>query len=141
MKKTFVLVAGSFAVAFASLLASLAGAQDGKPSIKQVMNKLHKGAKSPLAQLKNQVNASEPNWAQIEKTAHQFVVLGAALEKNVPPKGDAESWKNLAGMYFADSQALEAAAKDKNIAEVRAAQKRLAASCKACHTAHKGKAR
>src|SRR5437899_2533849 len=82
--KVFVLAAGPVVLlASASLLAV---AQDDKaPTIKQVMGKLHKGAKAPIAQLKTQLSAPSPNWESIQKTTKDFVILGAALAKNDPP--------------------------------------------------------
>src|SRR4051812_42429824 len=137
MNKPFVLVAGAVLVASASLIA---GAQDDKtPTIKEVMGKLHKGAQSPLAKLKTQLGSSSPDWDTIQKTTKDFVILGAALAKNDPPKGGKESWQKLADAYFQDAKALDDAAKAKDAAAAQAAHKRLQASCKSCHGAHKGK--
>src|SRR5262245_3476269 len=102
--KTIVLITGAVLVAFASLLAGEASSQDGKtPSIKDVMNKLHKGAPSPLARLKTDLSAPSPDWAALEKASKDFVILGAALAKNDPPKGDKSSWAKLADSYFQDA--------------------------------------
>lgn len=140
--KTFVLVAGSLLVASASLLAGQGDAgSDKTPSIKDVMSRLHKGAKAPLAQVKTALNEPSPNWAAVEKTTKDFVILGAALAKNDPPKGDKASWKKLSDLYFEDAKALDNAAKAHDLAAAKAAFQRLSTSCKACHGAHKGKAR
>ena len=140
--KTLVLVSGAVLVAFASMLAGQASSQDDKtPSIKAVMGKLHKGAPSPLARLKTDLSAPSPDWAALEKATKDFVILGAALAKNDPPKGDKTSWAKLADLYFQDAKSLDDAVKAHDAAKAKAAQSRLAASCKACHTAHKGKAR
>ena len=110
---------------------------DETPKIKDVMNKLHKGSTSQQNVLKKQVQASPLDWEAIGKTTKDFVILGAAMAKNDPPKGDKDSWKKLADQYFDNSKALDDAAKDKDIDKLKAAQKKMGASCKACHTAHK----
>jgi cytochrome c556 len=136
--KTFVLTAGAVLVASVSLLAG--AADESTPSIKQVMVKLHKGASSPLAQLKTDLGASAPDWDKIQKSSKDFVILGAALAKNTPSKGEKESWVKLSDLYFEDAKALDSAAKNHDLAAAKAAHQRLAASCKSCHGAHKGKA-
>ena len=118
---------------------AFSGADDDTPTIKEVMNTLHKGASSPLALLKGQLRRDSPDWATIQKETKDFVILGASLAKNDPPKGDKGSWKTLADGYFADAKALDDAANAKNLAAAQAAHKKLATSCKACHGAHKGK--
>ncbi len=107
------------------------------PTVKSVMNKLHKGSKSQFAVLKTQSEAPTPDWTAIGKTTKDFVILGAALEKNDPPKGDKASWKKLADKYFADSKSLDDAASAKDLAALKAAHKAMGASCKSCHTAHR----
>jgi hypothetical protein len=136
--KTFVLTAGAVLVASVSLLAG--AADESTPSIKQVMVKLHKGASSPLAQLKTDLGASTPDWDKIQKSSKDFVILGAALAKNTPSKGDKQSWAKLSDLYFEDAKTLDNAAKNHDLAAAKAAHQRLQASCKSCHGAHKGKA-
>jgi hypothetical protein len=127
-------------VALALLTAAvLAGPQDDKaPTIKDVMGKLHKGANSPLAKLKAALNAEAPDWKSIKEKTKDFVILGAALEKNDPPKGEKSSWKKFSGNYFTEAKVLDDAAKAEDKKAAQAAHGKLAASCKACHAAHKG---
>ncbi len=82
-------------VAFVVPVAALAF-DDETPTIKTVMAKLHKGSTSQTNVLKKQAQANPPDWEAISKTTKDFVILGAALAKNDPPKGDKESWKKLA---------------------------------------------
>lgn len=110
---------------------------DETPTVKAVMNKLHKGSTSQSSTLKKQAQADPPEWEAISKTTKDFVILGAALAKNDPPKGDKEEWKKLAAKYYDTAKELDDAAKDKDLAKLQAAQKRMGASCKACHNAHK----
>jgi hypothetical protein len=139
MRKWIVLGAVTLAVSSVAYRASLAGADSETPTIKHVMNKLHKGAMSPLALLKTELAAESPDWDKVEKQTKDFVILGAALEKNDPPKGEKGSWKTLADSYFANAKALDDAAHEKNKLAAQEAHKKLAASCKSCHGAHKGK--
>lgn len=130
-------------VVAAGLLAALvlgpAGAQDEKtPTIKDVMDRLHKGAGSPLAMLGRQLKHTPPPWEDVQKTTKDFVTLGAALAKNEPPRGDKSSWERLAKSYHANAQAMDKAAQEQDLAGTKAARGRLGQSCKACHDAHKG---
>jgi cytochrome c556 len=115
-----------------------AGAED-PPSIKTVMDKLHKGANSPLAKLKTALKAESPDWKQVQDLAKEFATYGPALAKNDPPAGDKANFDKLATAYADQATALESAAKEENKAKAKAALGKIGASCKACHTAHKGK--
>ena len=110
---------------------------DETPSIKKVMGKLHKGSTSQSSVLKKQVQANPPDWEAISKTTKDFVILGAAMAKNDPPKGDKEEWKKLAIKYFDNAKSLDDAATAHDLDKVKAAQKSMGASCKTCHDAHK----
>jgi len=133
------LVCGAGVVLTVLMAAVLAGAQDEKsPSIKDVMNKLHKGANAPLGKIGKALKTESPAWKDIQNSTKDFVILGASLAKNDPPKGEKASWKKLADTYFADAKALDDAAKSENKQAALAAHGKLAASCKSCHTAHKG---
>jgi cytochrome c556 len=127
-------------VAFIILVAAPAGAQDDKaPTIKEVMAKLHKGANAPLGQVKKDLQADKPDWKEVQKLTKDFVILGAALAKNDPPKGEKGSWERLAKSYFDDSKTMDDAATKEDKAGTLAAQGKLAGSCMACHKAHRGK--
>jgi cytochrome c556 len=123
----------------AALATSPAGAGDEPtPTIKDVMRKLHKGANSPLARLKKDLGAPAPNWKAVQDTTKDFVILGAALGKNDPPRGEAAGYKKLADAYFTNAKALDDAAKAEDKAAAQAAYRKLSASCKSCHQAHRG---
>jgi len=114
-----------------------ASSDDKTPTIEQVMEKLHKGANSPLAKLKKALAASSPDWKAIQKTTKTFATLGAALPKNEAPKGDQEAYKKLADAYAANAKALDDAAQQEELGAAKAALKKIGTSCKACHAAHK----
>jgi cytochrome c556 len=135
-----VLLAGASAVVLAAVVAGRADADnETTPSVKQIMAKLHKGANAPLGKLKGELKAQQPDWDDIQKQAKQIVLTSAALVKNEPPKGDPASWKKLCDAYYQDAKALEDAAGAKDLAAAKTAHGRLSASCKGCHSAHKGK--
>jgi cytochrome c556 len=125
-------------VGLAVLAAGRAGAQDGKtPAIKDVMDKLHKGAKSPLAQLKAQLKAESPDWSEVQKLSKEFVEYGSALPKNTPPRGDVDDFKKLATTYYENAKAIDAAARKEDKKAAQAAFSKLSSLCKTCHAAHK----
>ena len=124
----------------ASVLAVLiisAGADDATPSIKEIMGKLHKGANAPLAKLKTALKADTPDWKDIQNLSKDFVILGAGLAKNKPPRGDKAAFEKLANAYHENAKALDAAAKAEDKAKAQAALNKIGASCKTCHAAHK----
>jgi hypothetical protein len=123
------------AVGLAALRPEWAAAKD--PTVKEVMARLHKGANCPLIQVKRELQAAQPDWADVQRTSREFVVLGAALARNPPPKGSRDSWSKLTKQYLDTAQALDGAAQRKNKGAGLAAQGRLAASCAACHKAHR----
>jgi cytochrome c556 len=114
-----------------------AGAEDSSPSIKEIMGKLHKGTNAPLAKLKTALKADMPDWKEVKALSKDFVILGAGLAKNEPPRGDKSAFVQLGDAYYQSAKALDTAAKAEDTAKVRAALNKIGASCKACHAAHK----
>jgi cytochrome c556 len=138
--RVWILMAGALAVVAAALVAGRADADDAAaPSIKQVMTRLHKGANAPINQLRAELKADNPDWGAIQKQTKDVVILSAALARNTPKKGDASSWKKLANEHFQNAKALDDAVQAKDRDAAQAAHGRLAASCKACHSVHKGR--
>lgn len=133
--KALATAASSLAILVAS---GLAGADDEQtPTIKEVMQKLHKGADSPLARLKAALKADEPDWEGIQDATKDFVILGAAMAKNDPPKGDKAGYEELAEAYYESSKKMDDAAKAEDKAAAQAAFAKVAGSCMACHRAHR----
>jgi cytochrome c556 len=117
---------------------SPAGAQDEeKPTIKQIMAKLHKPSKGVLHVVKAELKSDSPDWSKVETEAKIIEKLGAFLPKAEAPKGDQASYEKLAKAYAKNAKALEEAAGDKDLDKARDATKKLGASCKSCHTAHR----
>lgn len=138
MKRGTYLVSGLGLLAAIIVSSSLAGAQAGKtPTIKEIMDKLHKGANSPLTTVRADLQAEATDWPEIQRQARSFVTLGAALGKNTAPRGEAASWTKLTAQYLDNAKALDTAAQKKDKAGAIAAHTRLNDSCKGCHNLHR----
>lgn len=132
--KRLVCVASTLAI-----LALAAGARtDDPPTIKEVMDKLHKGANAPLAKLKTALKSQSPDWQAVKEYTKEFVTYGAALARNDPPRGEKADFEKRADGYYTSAKALDDAAKAEDKAKASAALSKIGASCKGCHTAHKG---
>jgi cytochrome c556 len=113
------------------------GRDDKTPTVKEVMGKLNKGNKAPLAQLKTLLKAKTPDWKKIQDSTKEFADLGPTLSKNEPPKGDPAQFKKLAEVYGADCKDLDDAAKKEDLATTKGAFVKVTGSCMKCHTAHR----
>lgn len=123
----------------ALILGPAAADEDKVPSIKDVMKKVNKGPTSLSVTLGKELKAGEPNWSEIQKHTKEVAKLVAALEKNMPRKGSADSWKDLTKEYVASAKELDEAAEKKDKDAALAAHKKISgmAVCKSCHTAHR----
>ena len=129
---------GLLALGVLGLALTTAGARDDEtPTIKKIMQVLNKGGKAQSAKLKKELGNASPDWTAIQASAKEFATFGPELVKNEPPKGDAESWKKLAGAYGVESKALDTAAEKKDLTAVKAAFDKLSMACMTCHKAHK----
>jgi hypothetical protein len=133
MMKRLICLASALAVMAVALVAG----GDDTPSIKDVMDKLHKGAGAPLAKLKTALKSDSPDWKNVQDLTKDFVVWGAALAKNEPPRGEKAGFVRLAKGYLDNAKALDDAAKAEDKAKAQAALNKITASCKTCHAAHK----
>jgi cytochrome c556 len=136
MTKRPVCVASALAILAFSAWAG--GTEQETPTIKQIMTKLHKGAKSHLNTLKAALKAESPDWKVVQETTKDVVIQATALAKTEPPKGEKANYEKLTDAYYLGSKALDEAAKAEDKAKATAALGKLGASCKSCHTAHKG---
>ncbi|WP_422929727.1 cytochrome c [Singulisphaera sp. PoT] len=134
--KRLMSVPGTIAILMAS---GMVVAEDEKTAtIKEVMQKLHKGSNSPLAKLKTAFKSDAPDWKSVQDVTKDFVILGAAMAKNDPPKGEKAEFKKLADAYYDASKAMDDAAKKEDKEEASKAFTKVSTSCMACHKAHKG---
>ena len=138
MKRLIALVAAGVVVS-ASFVVSASATQDELPTVKVIMKKLHGGKKSHSAIVKAQLIAASPNWEALKKETEQYVKLSEALEKHEPKKGGKAEWDALTKEFATESKALHAAVEKEDKGAAQAAFKKLGASCKTCHDAHKGK--
>ena len=139
MKRMLVLAVGGILVSVTAALTAV-GADDKPHTVKAIMKKLHAGKTSELAKVKSQLKKAEPNWNMLAKQAKEYEVFTADLAKNTPPRGEKADWDKLADEFHKTAKELEDAVKDKDKAAAEAAVKKITASCKDCHAAHKGKA-
>jgi cytochrome c556 len=123
----------------AGLVAATAGPSSDTetPTIKKVMQTLHKGKTSPLNTVKAALKSDSPDWSQLQKEAKLFATFGAALPKNDPPQGDKASYEKLAKAYASAAEALESSAKKEDLKGVRDAFKKISNSCAVCHKDHR----
>ena len=126
-------------VALACLAAGSVGAADDEESvsIKTVMEKLHKGGKSPLNNLKAALKGSSPDWEAVQKETKLFKKYGGALAKNEPPKGKKADFEKLAKAYADSAKSLDEAAERENLKGARDSFKKIQNSCSACHKSHR----
>jgi hypothetical protein len=112
-------------------------AEDKIPTIKEIMDRLHKGANPPIILIKRSLQSGDPDWEEIQKQTKEFVDLGKALGKNDPPMGDKASWTKLAKQYLENAKGMDAAAQKNDKRETLRYQAKLAGSCTTCHKTHR----
>jgi hypothetical protein len=95
-----------------------------KYTIKEVMNKAHKGKDAILTKAKE--------GKATEKELKELVVMYESLHKNKPPKGDLKDWEKRTTAMV---KAAEASVKDEK--NIKALAKIV--NCAECHKEHKGK--
>ncbi len=127
-------------LAMAGLMAGPAGASsdDETPSIKKIMETLHKGQKSPLNTVKAALKKAQPDWTEIQKQASEFATYGESLPKNDPPKGKKAAYEKLANAYASNAKALKESADKEDLKATKAAFGKISSSCTACHKSHRG---
>jgi cytochrome c556 len=107
------------------------------PKTEDVMKGLFGKTGKFKSALKKEVEAKPVDWEAIQKTTKEIHELGGSLEKGEPQKGSKDSWKKLASKFGENTKELHKAAEDKDLAKVKAAQKTIGDSCKACHSTHR----
>ncbi|QDU19199.1 cytochrome c [Urbifossiella limnaea] len=139
MTNTFVRVGFTAAVAAALFVAvgTPTVAQEKGLTIKDIMKAGHGGTDPLLKQVI--FAAKDGKWDAAVAAAKSLDSNAALLHKATPSKGGADSWEKLGGAYHKNTSALLAAAEKKNADGVKTSAGAIQGSCKACHTAHKGK--
>lgn len=111
--------------------------KEEKKTSKQIMSAAHKGDDALAAKITLAVK--DGKWEEAQKLAKQLAEGGALLSKTTPPRGEAKSWEDLATKYGTNTKAVSDAAEKKDTTATKTALETLNASCKGCHTNHKGK--
>ncbi len=125
-------------VTLSGLASQFARSDDEKtPTIKEVMQKLHKGPSAALAKLKKDLASDSLDWKDIQAKTNEFETYGAALPKNDPPKGEKQDWQKQADSYYANAKKLNKSAKEEDKDGVKAAFAKISNACAACHKAHR----
>lgn len=123
-----------FAVACLASLTVFAGIttfaeKKAKPkelSVKELMQKAHKGKDSPLVVVKTQVKLDQPDWALVLKNTKPLSELAGKIKDN-------RTYTSHPGPYVKAVKQLAAAAKEKNHAKAKLAITGLNKSCAGCH--------
>jgi cytochrome c556 len=110
-------------------------ADDKLPDIGEIMKKGHAKSDGYLAKIRGE--AKDGKWEDATKDAKSLVILGDALGKNKPPKGDAKSWETLTKKYSENTMAVSKGVEAKDVKAVNTALGAIGVSCKECHSAHK----
>ncbi|MDB5307647.1 MAG: hypothetical protein JWO38_1849 [Gemmataceae bacterium] len=110
---------------------------DEVPAIKEIMSTGHKGDDALYAKITK--SYKDGKWEDAQKAAKTLADNGAALGKNTPKRGEVKSWEALAKKYADNTKAVADATEKKDANATKTALGAIGASCKACHTAHKGK--
>jgi hypothetical protein len=103
------------------------------PTIKEIMQKGHKGTDAYITKIK--ALAKDSKWDEAKELAKTLSFFGENLGKNKPPKGEADSWEKLTKKYAESTKAAYKGTEDK---DVKAVEKALGAiNCAECHTPHR----
>ena len=123
MSKMHYLAIAAVVLGLAAVMTITVSADDKKMTIKEIMEKAHKGKESPV----QTVIAGKAD----EKMLKEFLTYYKAMGDQKPPKGDEAAWKKKTAALVDATQAL--------IDKKPGAQEsfKLAVDCKACHTDHK----
>lgn len=105
------------------------------PTVKEIMQKGHKGTDAYIGKLKAAAKAEK--WDDAKEIAKSIAFFGENLGKNKPTKGDEKSWETLSKKYEASTKAALKGAEDKDAKAVDKALNSI--NCMECHKEHKPK--
>ena len=126
----------ALAVLVSSSVVKAEDKDDKEAPIKAFMTKAHgeEGIKDKVTE-----GYKSEEWANVSKAAKEWVKQAEGLSKMKQPRGGAESWKKMTTAYVKNVKDVAKGAEDKDATAVKGALSKINTSCKACHTAHKGK--
>src|SRR5262245_30207051 len=122
----------SLALGSALLTCTIAVASQRIPSISAVMHKQFTVSRSPFTIIKKEMEGRSPDWDKVQTEAVKFRELAALLEKNKPHSGTEDSWRESLAKLIEQADAMQAAAKSRDVDMLRSAHRKIAASCNAC---------
>lgn len=132
--KKFLSVLSVFAIVGAVVISYSHAQGDKTPTVKEIMGKVAKGA---LPKVGKALKAEKPDWKSVKKGTETIAKYTKFLADNDPPRGEKDDWKEKADAFYDAGKALDDAAKDEDLDKARDSLKKMGASCKACHDAHK----
>jgi cytochrome c556 len=124
-------------VGLAATLSVAAAQGERKLSINAVMHKQSTVSKAPFVVVKKELAGATPDWDKVRNATKSFAALAVALQKNGPPSGEEASWKRFTDEHLTTAKAFDEAAQTRDKDAVMSIHRKLAAACKACHTAHR----
>jgi hypothetical protein len=136
MLRKFLKMTLAGAMGLLAVVVSVGGAisaDDKLPDIPEIMKKGHAKTDGYIAKIRGA--AKNGDWDDANKYAKSLAMLGEALSKNKPPKGEAESWEKLTKKYVGNTKLVLKGTEDK---DVKAVNKGLGGiNCGECHKQHK----
>ena len=129
-------VGGAFGAVVCILAVGAVFADDEKKptDVSTIMIKGH-GKSGYLNKIKDGVKTEK--WDDIAKAAKELKAFGEDLGKNVPEKGEADSWKMLSEAYKKSTADVAAAVEKKDAKAANEALGKIGKSCGSCHNKHK----
>jgi hypothetical protein len=119
------------------LAASGAIVEKKDPSIKEIMTRAHKGARSLLTQVGGDLKETSPAWTDARSKTRELVGLATTLGKRVPPRGERKSWTSWTNRYLVGAKVLDASIARKDRKNAQAALAQLRTLCAGCHREHR----
>jgi cytochrome c556 len=119
------------------IVVALAAGDEPTPSIRAVMHKQYTVFSAPFKIIGREIDAQSLDWEKARQAGEKFATLAATLDRTTPGQGNRDSWRLLIDRHLADARAMEDATRSRDLATLRAAHGRIAASCKTCHDAHR----
>lgn len=128
LRSRFVLGIG-LGLAVTAAIGSLAAAKDDEGgNVGDLMERVHKGRRSPMRQTEQQLALPQPQWPVVEQQLPGFARMCEALLKS--RKADV---RDAAGGYVDAVKELAKSTQTKNLAAARKAMENLKNACGDCH--------
>lgn len=107
------------------------------PSIRDIMQEAHRCRTAYILTVRQELQKDQPNWDVVRKKSTDLVRMGNLLGLNKPPRGSAESWSKLTGLYVAHATLMADAAERTDKETANRHQLALSRMCIGCHREHR----